>query len=153
MVFAGDQHPGALTVLVWAVTRIEDISPSQDDLLAGALLVTCVLVISLMRYTAPLCCLTPTRPPNVLQVLLALVVVGGISFWIVHRFQSSNRIVILVIFSIIGVFVVLKTEELTQFASSGLRLLTGQSTDLASHFDIRWLGFSYLAFRLLHTLP
>jgi D-alanyl-lipoteichoic acid acyltransferase DltB (MBOAT superfamily) len=48
--------------------------------------------------------------------------------------------------------VILKTDVLTQVASSGLRLLTGQSTDLASHFDIRWLGFSYLAFRLLHTL-
>jgi D-alanyl-lipoteichoic acid acyltransferase DltB (MBOAT superfamily) len=30
--------------------------------------------------------------------------------------------------------------------------MTGQSADLASALDIRWLGFSYIAFRLIHTL-
>jgi alginate O-acetyltransferase complex protein AlgI len=30
--------------------------------------------------------------------------------------------------------------------------MTGQSTALASSLDIRWLGFSYLAFRLIHVL-
>ncbi len=33
-----------------------------------------------------------------------------------------------------------------------LRSLAGQSATLASPLDIRWLGFSYLAFRLLHVL-
>jgi D-alanyl-lipoteichoic acid acyltransferase DltB (MBOAT superfamily) len=48
--------------------------------------------------------------------------------------------------------VVLKTESLALSASRGLRNLTGQTIDLATAFDIRWLGFSYVAFRLLHTL-
>jgi len=33
-----------------------------------------------------------------------------------------------------------------------LRSWNGQSTLLASPLDLRWLGFSYIAFRLLHTL-
>jgi alginate O-acetyltransferase complex protein AlgI len=31
-------------------------------------------------------------------------------------------------------------------------LLSGQSAALASPLDIRWLGFSYIAFRLIHTI-
>jgi alginate O-acetyltransferase complex protein AlgI len=46
----------------------------------------------------------------------------------------------------------LKTEPLAQAAAAGLRALSGQSTRLASALDIRWLGFSYVAFRLFHTL-
>jgi D-alanyl-lipoteichoic acid acyltransferase DltB (MBOAT superfamily) len=49
-------------------------------------------------------------------------------------------------------FIVLKTEPLAQAAAAGLRALSGQSTRLASALDIRWLGFSYIAFRLIHTL-
>jgi D-alanyl-lipoteichoic acid acyltransferase DltB (MBOAT superfamily) len=36
--------------------------------------------------------------------------------------------------------------------SQRLRTLTGQSTEFASSLDLGWLGFSYIAFRLLHTL-
>jgi D-alanyl-lipoteichoic acid acyltransferase DltB (MBOAT superfamily) len=49
-------------------------------------------------------------------------------------------------------FVFLKVPALSQFLSQLLRALNGQSTSLASPLDIRWLGFSYIAFRLLHTL-
>jgi len=42
--------------------------------------------------------------------------------------------------------------QLTELTSSTMRGLTGQSRELASALDIRWLGFSYLAFRLIHTL-
>jgi len=53
---------------------------------------------------------------------------------------------------IIGLFLILKTDAIAQAASAALRALTGQPTNQASPLDIRWLGFSYLAFRLLHML-
>jgi alginate O-acetyltransferase complex protein AlgI len=53
---------------------------------------------------------------------------------------------------ILLLFVVLKTDALAQAAAGILRRLTGQSAGLASAFDIRWLGFSYIAFRLIHAL-
>jgi D-alanyl-lipoteichoic acid acyltransferase DltB (MBOAT superfamily) len=48
--------------------------------------------------------------------------------------------------------VVLKTPALDQAASALLRRGMGQDPALAGAFDIRWLGFSYVAFRLIHTL-
>ena len=51
-----------------------------------------------------------------------------------------------------GVFLVLKNETLTLALSAWLRGTMGQSVELAQAQDISWLGFSYVAFRLFHTL-
>jgi D-alanyl-lipoteichoic acid acyltransferase DltB (MBOAT superfamily) len=56
------------------------------------------------------------------------------------------------VFMIITLFVILKTGWLAQQTSSMLRAWLGQDASLASALDIRWLGFSFLAFRLLHVL-
>ena len=53
---------------------------------------------------------------------------------------------------IVGLFVILKSETLAELVSVGLRSINSQSSSLASATDIKWLGFSYVAFRLLHTL-
>ena len=53
---------------------------------------------------------------------------------------------------LIVLFFLLKTPFLAEAVSTGLRSLTGQSTSAVSALDFRWLGFSYLAFRLIHTL-
>jgi D-alanyl-lipoteichoic acid acyltransferase DltB (MBOAT superfamily) len=41
---------------------------------------------------------------------------------------------------------------LATVASGLLRNAVGQSAERASALDLRWLGFSYIAFRLIHTL-
>ncbi len=53
---------------------------------------------------------------------------------------------------LIGLFFLLKTPFLAEAVSTGLRAVAGQNTAGASSVDFRWLGFSYLAFRLIHTL-
>jgi D-alanyl-lipoteichoic acid acyltransferase DltB (MBOAT superfamily) len=53
---------------------------------------------------------------------------------------------------LIALLVVLKLPSLTQLASAGLRALMGQEASLATATDLRWLGFSYVAFRLVSTL-
>ncbi|MEM6284683.1 MAG: MBOAT family O-acyltransferase, partial [Chloroflexota bacterium] len=53
---------------------------------------------------------------------------------------------------IILLFVVLKATPLTTSVSSAGRALTGQDRALAGAIDLNWIGFSYVAFRLIHTL-
>lgn len=36
--------------------------------------------------------------------------------------------------------------------SKALRIIVGQNTQTASVFDIRWLGYSYVVFRIIHTI-
>jgi D-alanyl-lipoteichoic acid acyltransferase DltB (MBOAT superfamily) len=49
-------------------------------------------------------------------------------------------------------FVFLKVPVLSLQLSLFLRTLNEQSLATASPLDVRWLGFSYVAFRLLHTI-
>jgi alginate O-acetyltransferase complex protein AlgI len=53
---------------------------------------------------------------------------------------------------ILAVFLFLKNEHLAQLSSVWLRRWTGQDPALARSFEIVWLGYSYTAFRLLHSL-
>ena len=141
-----------LTILVWVVTRSPD-APSLRGSLPSLLIVAgTVTAIGLLRYLGQVCCLTPSRPPDVLQIVLVLLLVGALTL-ITARFLSGKTAVLNVsLLLILGVFVVLKTELFAQMTSSALRSLTGQSTAVASALDLRWLGFSYVAFRLIHTL-
>ena len=148
----------ALCALGWVVTaprpegRLEFSRPSQ---ISAALMAGVVLAVGLTRYLDPLCCLIPTRPPEVLQVLIGLGIVGlvgfGLARWAPHA-RPAKALLTVCIVLILGLFIVLKTDLLAQAASAWLRLLNGQPTGLALAGDLRWLGFSYIAFRLLHTL-
>jgi D-alanyl-lipoteichoic acid acyltransferase DltB (MBOAT superfamily) len=140
----------ALTVFVWAATRPPEIEERRADLITGVVLILTVLGIALMRFLPVQ--LTPTRPPQTYQVLIGLLVIAALGAGLARMRNQKIDLARLFFFAIIAIFAVLKTEALTLAASKGLRALSGQSTELATAFDIRWLGFSYLAFRLLHTL-
>jgi D-alanyl-lipoteichoic acid acyltransferase DltB (MBOAT superfamily) len=49
-------------------------------------------------------------------------------------------------------FIILKVNDYNITTSQIVRSLTGQSEKLANLTDLRWLGFSYIALRLLHTI-
>ena len=62
-----------LTVLVWAWTCAARARPSLSEWgPSAALILAPVLIIALSRYTGTFCCLTPTRPPDLPAVLLAV---------------------------------------------------------------------------------
>ncbi len=149
----------ALTALVWAATRplptaLRDDPPASvgETWITATVVVALVLVIALLRYTPALCCITPSLPPALPSVALVLVAaVGAVA--LVGRFLPSARAAIVALFGLlVGLLIVLKYEPLGAAASAVLRTLTAQSAANASALDVRWLGFSYVAFRLLHLL-
>ena len=145
----------ALAVFVWAVvsSRTESGQPVARANLLGALVILGVILsIGLTRYLGPLCCLTPSRPPDILRVFLFLGVAGAVVAVPARLVTAPRYLPGAAILLIVSLFVILKSDPLAQAASAGLRSLNGQPAGLASHLDLRWLGFSYLAFRLLHTL-
>ena len=66
--------------------------------------------------------------------------------------RSKRPAIGLLLALLIVLFFLLKTPILAGSVSSALRAAAGQNTAGASALDFRWLGFSYLAFRLIHTL-
>jgi alginate O-acetyltransferase complex protein AlgI len=141
-----------LSMLSWIVTRSKDSPSVPTNLMAGLVIVAVILLIGLTRYFGPVCCLTPTRPPTLSQVALAIIATCMMLVLVTRFARGQAGWIYACIVLIIGIFVVLKFEPLTKLVSMVLRAMTAQSVDLASAIDIRWLGFSYVAFRLMHTL-
>jgi alginate O-acetyltransferase complex protein AlgI len=143
----------ALTVITWAATRLAP-GLTRDDKIAFGITAGVALLVALNRYLE-YCCLIPSRPPDVLRVLIGLAIIALLVFLLLPRNTASiprTPTYYLLLTFFILLFIFIKTEPLAQTASSGLRLLNGQSAAQATPFDIRWLGFSYLAFRLIHTV-
>jgi alginate O-acetyltransferase complex protein AlgI len=141
-----------LVLFGWLVTTPAEARRGRDNLLAGLLLGTVVIGVALTRYLAPGGLITPGRPPQIAPVL-AVVAVAALLAWLVGRLRRAEGLLLSIGMGLIGLLLLeLKLPALTESASAGLRLMAGQSVELASAADIRWLGFSYIAFRLLHTL-
>ncbi len=139
-----------LTCVVWAAVRRRQ--TADDGWRTGLVIAATVLAIDLTRYVEPLCCLTPSAPPMPIAVVIVIGAWAALAL-LVMRFLSGRRgLDTALVLLIIGLFAILKTEPLAQAASAALRSLTGQSISQASALDLRWLGFSYIAFRLIHVL-
>lgn len=146
-----------LAVMVWAATReksqTDDKRERRENWWGAAVVAATMLLVGLTRYLPdPTCCLTPTHPPDMWKIIAVIGVLGLATISLVKASTTRRFILHLFTLLIIGLFILLKTEPLAQMAAAGLRSLSGQSTHLASVLDIRWLGFSYIAFRLIHTL-
>jgi alginate O-acetyltransferase complex protein AlgI len=141
----------ALTGLVWAVTRSKITEERWVTLVGAFFILGAIIAVGLTRYSDWLCCLTASRPPDILHILFGVSLAGSLIVvaYIISGWRFFPSLTILVI---LALFVALKTEALSQALSAGLRSLTGQPSNLASPSDLLWLGFSYLAFRLLHVL-
>jgi D-alanyl-lipoteichoic acid acyltransferase DltB (MBOAT superfamily) len=142
----------ALTAFAWALTTPAESRDRKDTLITGLALAAMVLLVAALRYVPLPCCKPPTRPPEITSVLLAAGVIAGLVFLSARTFARKRWLAGAFSGLLLVLFVILKTEPLGTMTSAWLRARTGQTADLASALDIGWLGFSYVAFRLLHTL-
>ena len=141
-----------IALLGWVLTAQPEERLTRANLKTTFLLAGTILAIALTRYLGATGLITPSRPPQIYLVTLVLIVSGGI-FYLFARFVKTRKALLTAaIFSLVMFFVLLKLPPLTLALSSILRGISGQSRELASALDIRWLGFSYIAFRLIHTL-
>ncbi len=154
-----------ITVICWWLTRssgavdehpqTSQAAPPQrrlnENLIALFILIAVVLILTIPRYIDfPSALELTSRPPPIelviIGIALALLVGGGFGRVPV---RLSLPVMLLVI---IGALIVLKTEPLTTALAGVLRTQVGLQSSLAKAADIGWLGFSYVAFRLIHTL-
>ena len=142
----------AFTVLTWILTTPREQRSWQTNWQAPIILGAIVLTLGLTRFLGYSLPLTASHPPQVFQILVALLAVV-LSSVLLTRFTKPGKLVLNTAFVfLILLFIVLKVPALSFLVSMGLRSLNHQSTSLASALDLRWLGFSYIAFRLLHTI-
>lgn len=127
-------------------------APAAIDLTALSTIVVAVLALSLARYVQFPVDIVASRPPDPLLVALALV---GATIIIVASGMAIARRprlgLSLAVLAVVVLLAVLKTAGLAELVAGWWRDATGRDPDLASPADLGWLGFSYVAFRLIHT--
>jgi alginate O-acetyltransferase complex protein AlgI len=143
----------ALAAIGWALTRSEAARLAQDDWIALLVTIGMILTLTLPRYIdIPILSSLTSRPPDTWFVGVVLFL-GGIAFALLLHLLSDwrNRMAVFALFLVL-VFVITKQDTLTTGLVAFLRVQVGSDPTLASAIDFRWLGFSYVVFRILHTL-
>ncbi len=140
-----------LAVLSWWISAPVDQRSWWQNAGTLGLLAGLVLAIGLTRFLGLEPFITASLPPQIGLIALALAALALLGL-LLARLPKGTFLPGFSIFALIGLFVVLKMPVLTTAAAAGLRALMGQSTSLAKAGDLSWLGFSYVAFRLIHTL-
>ena len=150
-----------LTTLAWWFTRRQG-DAEQDAFLPEdrrtlLLVVVLLLGLSFMRYVDADLRLTASRPPSPLAVAAALLLFAALVAILIRLTRSAlerNQRGMLTgfILLVVALFVILKWQPPAESLSRWWRGFTGQDTTLASPIDLAWLGFSFVAFRLIHTM-
>jgi D-alanyl-lipoteichoic acid acyltransferase DltB (MBOAT superfamily) len=142
-----------LVVLTWFITADDETRKQRKNIIILAVVAGVVLLLNLTRFLpASFQLLTASRPPQLETTLLIFLVTGLtlLAFSRLTRFSASFLTFGLVL--TIGLFLLIKIPALSLWLASFLRTLSGQSLTNVSANDFRWLGFSYVAFRLIHTI-
>jgi D-alanyl-lipoteichoic acid acyltransferase DltB (MBOAT superfamily) len=142
----------AFVVLTWFITSQLNTWHARQNLIALIIITGLVTVIDLSRYFLPDPLITATTPPQFSLYVIFVVVLATVILaitWLSHR---SAWTITATIILLIVLLVVLKTPALSLQASIFFRTLANRSLESATTLDLRWLGFSYIAFRLIHVL-
>jgi D-alanyl-lipoteichoic acid acyltransferase DltB (MBOAT superfamily) len=145
----------ALVGLTWLISRDKEQGWRREDTISAAIMVGVMILLTLERFFVESIWLTPSRPPSPLMVGMGVGIVIGVLALInqLPRLKvERSRLLVPGMLLIVVLFVILKTEPLAEEVSRRFRDQMGQSTAFASATELQWLGFSYVAFRLIHTL-
>lgn len=142
-----------LVVLTWFITAADETRKQRKNIIILLVVAGVVLLLNLARFLpADFQLFTASRPPQLETTLLIFLVTGLtlLAFSRLTRFSASFLTVGLVL--TIGLFLALKVPALTYWTAYFLRSLSGQNVYASRITDFAWLGFSYVAFRLIHTI-
>lgn len=139
-----------VTVVSWALTATPDVLDWHRNWQAALMLLAVVLMVVLARYLPVENILLQGIPSGraLLGALLGFSALACVLWWS----RAALRVWrILGMMTIVGAFVVLKSPQVNHWFTATAADLRGGDTGDATT-PLAWLGFSYLAFRLLHTI-
>jgi D-alanyl-lipoteichoic acid acyltransferase DltB (MBOAT superfamily) len=142
----------ALVAVSWALTAAPENRSWRVNWPAAAILGGIVLALGLTRLLPLNLPLTASRPPQTMQVMLAILISVVATLTALRLSRRSGKWLAAAIGLILAIFLVLKVPELAYWTSFIFHKLNQQYSGMTSATDLRWLGFSYIAFRLIHTI-
>ncbi len=141
-----------LAVFGWAITSVPQERLNKTNIFTFVFIFLLILLIGFTRYLEVENVIIVSRPPETEQIIFALIAFTFVTTVLVYCGRTGRFITFTAIAIILMIFIILKYSPLTVVAGSAVRRFMQQDPALASVNDLRWLGFSYIAFRLFHTL-
>jgi D-alanyl-lipoteichoic acid acyltransferase DltB (MBOAT superfamily) len=141
----------ALVVLAWVITSPPEVRALRSNWPAGIALAAVILLVDLNRYFG-LKGIYTTATPRTILVLFGLVAILLLVILLVRLQRINKLLLVLGLVGLILAFIVLKSPSLTTCVLSFLMTLRGRTFEPKTMSIISWLGFSYIAFRLMHTI-
>jgi D-alanyl-lipoteichoic acid acyltransferase DltB (MBOAT superfamily) len=142
----------AFVIITWLITSIPGAWKAKQNLIGLSIVIGIVTLIELTRYIFSDAVLTATLPPNIYQYLVFLIAVTAITLFFTFLSRRFAWTLSIATILILAILVILKAPQLSLQTSIFFRELANRPTDAASALDLRWLGFSYIAFRLIHVI-
>lgn len=142
----------AFVVLTWFLTSQPGAWKTRQNITGLLIIVGIVTLVDISRYISPQPILTGTTPPQFIQYLVFLAVILLVILSLTSLSRRFAWTLSLLTILLIAILVILKSPALSLQTSIFFRTLTDRPTETASALDLRWLGFSYIAFRLIHVL-
>lgn len=138
-----------ITVTSWYLTRSSEQRISPQDKIALLIISGFIVSLALLRFVpADYRILIASRPPPI-QFVIGLLAIFAVFAWLTGKFKWRYSLFLIFI---LAIFAILKTDAFAVQTAQWLRTWTGQDVSQASAIDLNWIGFSYLAFRLMHTV-
>lgn len=145
-----------LAVFGWIITAPNEIRTWRKNWRSITILLAVIFMMGLIKYLGFNLPFFPSQPPQLYVILSILVMIIFFSFILTKIIPPVKTILVIATFIILLLFLIIKIPFLSLNISIFLRFISGQTistaSSLATSFDIRWLGYSYIAFRLLHTI-
>jgi D-alanyl-lipoteichoic acid acyltransferase DltB (MBOAT superfamily) len=141
-----------LLLLTWFITSEPEAWRAPQNLTALAVIAGVATLVELSRYFLPDPVFTATTPPQFVQYLIFSIALGILLLfftWLSRRAAWAPTAAIVLL---IAILVILKTPALSLQTSVFFRTLANRPVETALANDLRWLGISYIAFRLIHVL-
>ena len=142
----------AFVILTWFITAQTGIWKSRPNLIGLSIIIGLVTLIDLSRYFFPQPFLTGTTPPQFIQLIGFASIASLVIFAFTYLSRNNAWILSIATILLLSILFILKSPALALQTSIFFRTLTNRPIENASALDLRWLGFSYIAFRLIHVL-
>lgn len=138
-----------LTVLSWLITAKPESRGWRENRAAVMVLLGAIVFVDLNRFFQ-FEWFFPVETPRVQWIALIFLLAFGLSF-ILARLEKLNRFVLaLAVIGLIGLLFLIKTPSAMVELFDMMATLRGK--EAGGQSALAWLGFSYVAFRLLHTI-
>jgi alginate O-acetyltransferase complex protein AlgI len=140
-----------LVLLTWFVTSQPGAWRLRQNWIALLIILAVSAFVDVSRYlfSSPIFSESTPRLTLYLAFLLAITIAVVLITWLSRRAQWMLAALIILL---ILILIVYKTPAFSLQTSIFLRMLINRPIENALATDLRWLGFSYIAFRLIHVL-